>query len=189
MDLSDIVITHFSQAAETNPSSAPFRLTDSSTLQNHSDGQEMLHLLQRITRSSPLHSIPCSSLLLLGLTLRKGPQGVFLSYPKSRELHSMPGWQKSHQALVSAHPDSCPADSHLCTHWLIQAYRLLCIEFSWSNEHHSVKQRRKLQFIYRGCTYTFTILSDVHSWSPALLHWSHHFLVTNTYIFVLQLRA
>lgn len=129
MELSDTSIPHLSQAAEANPSSAPFRLPDSSKLQNHSNVQETLDLLHGTTKCSLFHSIPPSSLLFFRLTLRKGLQGIFLSYQKNWELHSMPGWQKSHQAHVSAHPDSCPANGHLCTHWLTQAYRLLCIKF------------------------------------------------------------
>lgn len=79
MELSDTSIPHFSQAAEANPSSAPFRLPDSSKLQNHRDVQETLDLLQRTTKSSLLHSLPCSPLLFFRLTLRKGLQGIFLS--------------------------------------------------------------------------------------------------------------
>lgn len=81
---------------------------------------------QRRARSCMASLVPLSS--FWGLHWERDYRELFLSYQKNWELHSMPGWQKNHQALVSAPLDSCPVDSHLYTCCLTQTYRLLCIK-------------------------------------------------------------
>lgn len=101
-------------------------------------------------------------------------------------------WASSHAWMMAEPSGSCQCSSrqpssrwpplHTLTYSSVQVIVHKIFEV-WSNEHQSVQQWRELQFIYRGCTHTFTVLSDVHAWSPALLHWSHHFPGTDTYFF------
>lgn len=184
-ELSDTSIPHLSQAAGANPPSAPFLPPDSSKTTALCRKRWIFHKGKQTSHSCT--ASPWSSLLIFRLTTtEKALQGAFLPYQRNSELvHSMPGWKKNHQALVGAQ-----LPSQLCRHWLTRAFRLLWVTFLNFKQRAARCKALEVTTIHLwGCTPTFTVLSDVHWQNLGFLHWSHHFLGTDTYSSLPQLRA
>lgn len=112
----------------------------------------------------------------------KALQGLFLSYQRNREFIA---WVKKEP------PSSCGCSAaqpalHALTNSSIQVVVTFLKFKQWAPQ---CKAAEGTTIHLWGCTQTFTVLSDVHWHNPGLLQWSHHFLGTNTYSFLPQLRA
>lgn len=107
---------------------------------------------KRKTKISLLHGIPWSSSPFSSLHW-EGTSGNISFLPKEQWAHSMPGWKKSHQALVSTQ-----LPSQLCRHWLTPAFGLLWVTFlKFKQRAAKCKAVEGTTIHLWGCTQTFTL--------------------------------
>lgn len=125
-ELSATSTPHLSQAAGTNLPSAPFWPPDSSKTRAICRKRLTFCKGKQRSQSCTASLGPPSS--FSGLHW-EGTTGSISFSMKEQWVHSMPGWQKSHQSLVGAQ-----LPSQLCRHWLTRAFGLLWVIFLKFNQ-------------------------------------------------------